>query len=100
MTTHSGYERIGFNDGSRLRYVFLREINDRGAWVRGIEVDKAGDEIVPPGADRRLRIIQKGAIVSRRPYRMDPTYAELYPSGRPVLSPNGPYSRSLRPRGR
>lgn len=86
------YQKIGFRDGPRLRSVFLRVLDASGAWVRGYEVDETGREIVPSGgADRRLRIIAKGAIVSSRPCVMDKHYGKLI-VGKPVLNPSGPYS--------
>lgn len=84
-----GYELVIFYESAnKSRRIYLRTDGPTvGRWLRGYEVDKTGEEIQPRGADRRLRIIDKAAIISRRPCRMDPTYAELVP-GKPMLDPS------------
>lgn len=71
------YERVQFRDGDIIRSVFLRLTSDGARFVSGYEVDRQGEEIVPVGFDRRLRMIAKDTVIRRVAYEMDKTYGEL-----------------------
>lgn len=73
------YEQVMFRDGEKVRQVFLRITNCKGAWVRGYEVNQECEEIAPVGADRRLRIIHKSAVISRRVCAVNLHYGTLEP---------------------
>lgn len=68
------YLKITLDDGTRF---ILRVIRETPAFVRGVEVNAEGDEVVPPGAHQRLRIIDRGRIARSTPMRMNPKYATL-----------------------
>jgi hypothetical protein len=68
------YLKITLDDGTRF---ILRVTGESRLFVRGIEVNAEGDEIVPPGAHQRLRIVDRGRIAKTVEMRMNPTYATL-----------------------
>src|SRR4051812_4092916 len=77
------YERITLVNGQRF---YLRVSDDSGNLVRGIEVDKEGDEVVPKGKDKdgnafhqRMHLIQKDLIKKRQRMRMNLVFATLEP---------------------
>lgn len=76
------YERVRFQDGGKPRAVFLRIVSETKRFVTGVEVDKYGEEIEPPGHDQRIRMIDLDAVISRRIYVMDLHYGELVPAPR------------------
>lgn len=76
------YARITLTDGTRF---FLRVDGEDTRAVRGIEVDREGDEVVPRGPGgfhNRLRIIERGTIARLTWYRMSPRYATLERAGK------------------
>ena len=80
------YERVTFRTGEKTsrRTVLLR--NPETATfadepcLRGVEVNRSGEDLAPAGADQRLRIIALELIVRRTPMTMNLTYAELEPA--------------------
>lgn len=68
------YLRITLDDGARF---ILRVTKESPLFVRGIEVNAEGDEVVPPGAHQRLRIVDRGRIAKIVELRMNPRYAIL-----------------------
>ncbi len=68
------YLKITLDDGTRF---ILRVTSETKLFIRGIEVNAEGDEIVPPGAHQRLRIVDRGRIAKTVPMRMNPKYATL-----------------------
>lgn len=68
------YLKITLDDGTRF---ILRVTSESPIFVRGIEVNAEGDEVVPPGAHQRLRIIDRGLIAKTVEMRMNPKYAAL-----------------------
>jgi len=68
------YLKITLDDGARF---ILRVTGESALFVRGIEVNAEGDEVVPKGAHQRLRIVDRGRIARMIPMRMNPTYATL-----------------------
>ena len=80
------YERVTFRTGEKTsrRTVLLR--NPETATfadepcLRGVEVNRSGEDLAPAGADQRLRIIALELIVRRTPMTMNLTYAELEPT--------------------
>lgn len=73
------YLKITLVDGTRF---ILRVTGESPLLVRGIEVNDEGDEIIPPGADQRLRIVERALIKKTVELRMNPTYATLEPASR------------------
>lgn len=73
MATPTRYERVRFAG----RSVILRVTAESEHFMRGIEVNKFGDEVIPRGADERLHIIQKTVIKKRTALKMNNYYAEL-----------------------
>lgn len=75
------FVRVRFRGSVRAerRGVFLRVIRDSDNALSGFEVDVEGDEVAPPGFERRLRIINKGAVISVREYRMSKVHGTLEP---------------------
>lgn len=70
------YLKITLVDGTRF---ILRVTGESPQIVRGIEVNAEGDEVVPPGAHQRLRIVERALIKKAVPMRMNPKYATLEP---------------------
>ena len=70
------YQKITLLDGTRF---ILRVTSETHGIVRGYEVNAEGDEVVPAGADRRLRIVSRSLIKKTVELRMNPTYATLEP---------------------
>lgn len=68
------YIKIQTTDGARF---ILRVTGTNARFVRGVEVDRGGDEVVPSGAHNRLRIVERGAIKREIPMRMSNTYGWL-----------------------
>jgi hypothetical protein len=68
------YLRITLDDGTRF---ILRVTGESRFFIRGIEVNVEGDEVVPPGAHQRLRVVDRGRIKKTVEMRMNPTYATL-----------------------
>ena len=68
------YLKITLDDKTRF---LLRVTSETPRFVRGIEVNADGDEVVPAGADQRLRIIERGRIAKAVEMQMNPTYAVL-----------------------
>lgn len=77
------YERVKFTDGETNRTVYLRVTSESARFLTGVELDKQGEEIEPPGHSQRIRMIAKGAIVWRRQYHMNLHYGELEPGKAP-----------------
>lgn len=73
------YQKVKFRDGDDERAVFLRITSDTARVLSGVEVDREGEEIEPPGYSHRLRMIDKQFIIWRREYTMDLHYGELKP---------------------
>lgn len=71
------YLRITLVDGTRF---FLRVTGETALVVRGYEVNANGDEIVPTGYERRLRVVGRDSIKKSTPLRMSPRYATLEPA--------------------
>lgn len=67
------YERIRLN--GRTLYLNIDTENDQ--FLRGVEVDRLGDEIRGRDFDRRVHLIDKLAITRRTPMQMSLMYAEL-----------------------
>jgi hypothetical protein len=74
VTARRGFERVRTADRKTFA---LRVTAETDRFLYGIEVDDAGDEIVPAGADERLRVVEKTAIVWRKPLRYSKTYGTL-----------------------
>ncbi len=68
------YARITLTDGARF---ILRIERESEKIIVGYEVNLAGDEIVPPGFDNRLRIIGRECVRKIVPMRMNNHYASL-----------------------
>jgi len=66
--------KVTLDDGTRF---ILRVTGESPLFIRGIEVDAEGDEVVPRGAHQRLRIIDRGRIARTAEMRMNPKYATL-----------------------
>jgi hypothetical protein len=71
------YLKITLDDGRRF---LLRVVRETPLFVRGIEVNAEGDEVVPPGAHQLLHIIDRGRIAKIVQMRMNPKYATLEPA--------------------
>jgi hypothetical protein len=71
------YLKITLDDGRRL---ILRVTRETPLFVRGVEVNAEGDEVVPSGAHQRLHIIDRGRIAKTVKMRMNPKYATLEPA--------------------
>jgi hypothetical protein len=70
------YLKITQVDGTRY---ILRVTKESSKVIRGYEVNANGDEIVPPGACNRLRIVGRDFIAKIVPMRMNNKYATLEP---------------------
>ena len=70
------YQKITLVDGTRF---ILRVTKESSKVVRGYEVNADGEEIVPPGACNRLRIVGRDFIAKIVPMRMNNKYATLEP---------------------
>lgn len=77
------YLKITLIDGTRF---ILRVIGESPRGIRGIEVDAAGEEIVPRGVDpegrpyhQRERHVERGSIKKAVAMRMNKKYATLEP---------------------
>jgi hypothetical protein len=70
------YQKITLVDGTRF---ILRVTKESSKIVRGYEVNTDGEEIVPPGACNRLRIVGREFIAKTVPMRMSNKYATLEP---------------------
>jgi len=68
------YLKITLDDGARF---ILRVTHESPRFIRGVEVNAEGDEVVPPGADQRIRIIDRGRIAKTIELRMSKKYATL-----------------------
>jgi hypothetical protein len=68
------YAKITLTDGTRF---ILRLTSESPKIVRGYEVNAEGDEVVPPGACNRLRIVERALIAKTVPMRMSNKYATL-----------------------
>jgi hypothetical protein len=68
------YLKITLDDKARF---ILRVTSETPRFIRGIEVNMEGDEVVPPGFDQRLRVIERARIAKAVELRMNPTYAQL-----------------------
>lgn len=75
----SKYERIVYwpEGAKRARSVILRTPKTCGSFTTGIEVDRTGDEVAPPGVDERRHIIANALITRRQPMAMDLHYGIL-----------------------
>jgi hypothetical protein len=73
------YLKITLVDGTRF---ILRVTGESPLIVRGIEVNDEGDEVIPPGAHQRIRIIERALIKKAVEMRMSPKYATLEPVSR------------------
>lgn len=68
------YLKITLVDGTRF---ILRVTSESPLIVRGYEVNSEGDEVVPPGFERRLRVVGRDSIKKSVEMRMNNTYATL-----------------------
>jgi len=68
------YLKVTLDDGTRF---ILRVTSDSVLFIRGVEVNAEGDEVEPPGAHRRLRIVDRGRVAKTVEMRMNPKYATL-----------------------
>lgn len=68
------YLWITLHDATRF---FIRVTGESERFVRGIEVDRSGEEIATHHVHQRLRIIEKTAIKKQVELRMNNHYAEL-----------------------
>ena len=59
------------------RGIFLRVTSDTLASLQGYEVDEQGEEIMPNGFERRLRIISRRAIIGVHEYVESKKYGTL-----------------------
>jgi len=72
------YLKVSFREpGGTKKTVFLKNISESDKFLRGTEVNKEGEEVVPKGFDERLRIIERGVIFSSTEYRMHKRYGTL-----------------------
>ena len=80
------YAKITLIDGTRF---ILRVTGETPAIVRGYEVNADGDEVVPPGACNRLRIVGRDLIAKTVEMRMNNKYAtlEVMPQGEGAKQP-------------
>jgi hypothetical protein len=68
------YAKFTLTDGTRF---ILRVTSESPTIVRGYEVNADGDEVVPPGACNRLRIVGRDFIKKTVEMRMNNKYATL-----------------------
>lgn len=68
------YVRLTLHEGQRF---YLRVEREDENFITGMEVDREGEEVVPPGHHNRQRIVQKGAIKRSVEMRMNTTYCTL-----------------------
>jgi hypothetical protein len=73
------YLKITLVDGTRF---ILRVTSESPFLVSGYEVDAEGDEIVPTGYGRRLRVVGRDSIKRAVDLRMSKKYATLVPPGK------------------
>lgn len=74
------FAHIRFRESNgTIRAVYLKYVTENGAFLRGIEVNRDGEEIHGRDFDQRLRVIQRECIVSQREYIEDRTYGTLVP---------------------
>ena len=57
--------------------VLLRDAWEVNGMLRGVEVNKTGDEVSGKGFDERLRLIDLRVISSMKTMVMNPKYAQL-----------------------
>jgi cyanophycinase-like exopeptidase len=74
------YLKITLVDGTRF---ILRVSRESPNLLSGIEVNTEGDEVVPPGHDRRQRFVAKALIKKAVELRMNKKYATLEDASRP-----------------
>ena len=72
------YLKIMLIDGTRF---ILRVTSESALLVSGYEVDAEGDEVVPVGYGRRLRVVGRDSIKRAVELRMSKKYATLVPRG-------------------
>ena len=72
------YLKITLVDGTRF---ILRVTSESPLVIRGYEVNAEGDEVVPPGYERRLRIVGRDSIKRAVDLHMSKKYATLVPRG-------------------
>jgi hypothetical protein len=68
------YAKIIQTNGQRF---IIRVDSESERFIRGIEVDKDGEEIQPKGFHNRLRIVEKTSISKMIEMRMNTIYATL-----------------------
>ena len=68
------YLKITLVDGTRF---ILRVTSESPLLVSGYEVNAEGEEVVPPGYDRRLRVVGRDSIAKAVEMRMNKKYATL-----------------------
>ena len=73
------YLKITLVDGTRF---ILRLTSESPLLISGYEVDAEGDEIVPAGYGRRLRVVGRDSIKKAVELRMSKKYATLVPRGK------------------
>ena len=73
------YLKITLVDGTRF---ILRVTRESPTLVSGIEVNAEGDEVVPPGHDRRQRFVERALIKKAVELRMNKKYATLEEASR------------------
>ena len=71
--------------GKRIN-VFLKDVDDKGRFIKGVEVDKYGNEISGKGFDERQHLIDKGSVLTQKEYRMHKMYGTLEPFEEPTLA--------------
>ena len=72
------YLKITLVDGTRF---ILRVTGESPLVVRGYEINAEGDEVVPPGYERRLRVVGRDSIKHAVELHMSKKYATLVPPG-------------------
>jgi hypothetical protein len=75
----STFQRITYRPegATRARNVILKNVTTDHGYLRGIEVNKEGDEVTKPGVDERVHLIEQDLVTKRTPLRMDNHYGTL-----------------------
>lgn len=73
------FEKITYRPegASRSKTVILRDPQQNGNVLRGVQVTKTGDEVCGKDFDERLHVIEISLIKSRTPLRWNLHYGEL-----------------------
>ena len=75
----AGYVQVHFKE--KRRPIYLEVKGSDATFLRGVEVNRSGDPIIPRGADERVHLIQHEAIAKLVVHQMNRTYGELEPVG-------------------